>query len=98
MSELSAALRVANGNVTGIVERLVADGSVLRVPVAGDKRATLVLLTKKGRDEFATMAATHRQWVNQIFERVSPELSEQIVAAMDLVSASPALAKEGKPA
>ncbi len=98
MSELSTALRVANGNVTGIVERLVADGAVLRVPVAGDKRATLVVLTKKGRDEFSAMAATHRLWVDEMFERVSPELCDQIVAAMDLIGASPAYAKKGEPA
>ena len=31
MSELSGALRVSNGNVTGIVDRLVTDGAVVRV-------------------------------------------------------------------
>ena len=42
MSELSSVLRVSNGNVTGIVDRLVADGLVVRVPVAGDRRAMTV--------------------------------------------------------
>jgi DNA-binding MarR family transcriptional regulator len=41
---------VSNGNVTGIVDRLVEDGLVVRVPVEGDRRAMLVRLTRKGRE------------------------------------------------
>ncbi len=94
MSELSNALRVSNGNVTGIIERLVADGAVLRVPVAGDKRATLVLLTKKGRDQFIAMADAHRRWISDIFRHVSPEAGDHIAAAMDLVGTARDQAKE----
>ena len=57
MSTLSEQLLVSNGNVTGIVERLVQDGLVERLPVPGDKRATLVRLTPKGEAVFAEMAA-----------------------------------------
>ena len=45
MGELSRHLMVSNGNVTGIVERLVADGLVERLAVEGDRRAILVRLT-----------------------------------------------------
>ena len=94
MSELSSALRVSNGNVTGIIERLVADGAVLRVPVAGDKRATLVLLTKNGRDQFTAMADAHRRWISDIFRHVSADAGDHIAAAMDLVGIAPDRAKE----
>ena len=43
MSQLSGVLRVSNGNVTGIVDRLAEEGVVVRVPVPGDRRAALVL-------------------------------------------------------
>ena len=49
MSELSGQLRVSNGNVTGIVDRLVQDGSVERLAVPGDRRAMQVRLTPSGR-------------------------------------------------
>ena len=42
MSELSGELKVSNGNVTGIVDRLVNDGMIMRAPVPGDRRAMLV--------------------------------------------------------
>ena len=52
MSELSGVLKVSNGNVTGIVDRLVDDGHVVRVPVEGDRRAMIVRLTRKGTRAF----------------------------------------------
>lgn len=64
MSELSSVLRVSNGNVTGIVDRLVDDGVIVRVPVDHDRRATTVRLTKAGREQFAGMAARHEAWIN----------------------------------
>ncbi|HEV2900984.1 MAG TPA: MarR family transcriptional regulator [Pseudaminobacter sp.] len=91
MSELSTALRVSNGNVTGIVERLVADGLVLRIPVAGDKRATLVRLTKKGRETFARMAEAHAGWVNGILGDLSDEDCEQAIGILETVGRSPNL-------
>jgi DNA-binding MarR family transcriptional regulator len=91
MSELSAALRVSNGNVTGIVERLVADGLVLRIPVAGDKRATLVRLSIKGRETFARMAEAHAGWVNGILRDLSDEDCEQAIGILETVGRSPKL-------
>jgi DNA-binding MarR family transcriptional regulator len=91
MSELSAALRVSNGNVTGIVERLVSDGAVLRVPVAGDKRATLVRLSRKGREEFSRMADAHAAWISAILEGLPPEDCDQIIDVMGAIGKSPRL-------
>ncbi|PSH57595.1 MarR family winged helix-turn-helix transcriptional regulator [Phyllobacterium sophorae] len=91
MSELSSALRVSNGNVTGIIERLVADGAVLRVPVAGDKRAMLVRLTHKGREEFAKMAAAHQLWINEIFGSLSPDTTARLISMLDTIEHSQGL-------
>lgn len=91
MSELSAALRVSNGNVTGIVERLALDGLVLRVPVEGDKRATLVRLSNKGRDRFSVLADAHAGWVGAILEDLPPSDCERMIAILDAVGHSPKL-------
>ena len=88
MSELSSALRVSNGNVTGIIERLVSDGAVLRVPVVGDKRAMLVRLTHKGRDEFARMAAAHELWINDIFSSLPPDTTARLSSIFDTIEHS----------
>ena len=57
MNELSAVLKVSNGNVTGIVDRLVNDSFIVRVAVPGDRRALLVQLTPAGKKEFLQQAA-----------------------------------------
>lgn len=91
MTELSAALRVSNGNVTGIIERLVSDGLVLRVPVESDKRAMLVCLTQKGREEFASLAAAHERWISEIFSVLSPQQSTELVTVIDTIEHALAL-------
>ena len=70
MSELSDELRVSNGNVTGIIERLVQDGLVVRIPVKGDRRATLVRLTTKGRAAFGQLAQEHERWIDEMLDGV----------------------------
>ena len=66
MSELSRALMVSNGNVTGIVDRLADDELIVRVPVEGDRRAWIVQLTDKGRRHFNRMARVHEQWIDEL--------------------------------
>ena len=66
MSEISALLKVSNGNVTGIVERLVEDGLALRLAVPGDRRANRVTLTADGHNVFADLAAKHETWINDL--------------------------------
>ncbi|OCW57873.1 MarR family winged helix-turn-helix transcriptional regulator [Hoeflea olei] len=74
MSELSSVLRVSNGNVTGIVDRLVDDGMLVRIPVDNDRRATTVRLTKAGREQFQAMAKRHEDWIDCLLGEV--DLSE----------------------
>ncbi len=64
MSELSRYLMVSNGNVTGIIDRLVDDGLVSRTPLEGDRRSNLVALTEAGENSFVEMAAAHESWVD----------------------------------
>ncbi|MCC2095916.1 MAG: MarR family transcriptional regulator [Hyphomicrobiales bacterium] len=90
MSELSGALRVSNGNVTGIVDRLVQDGALVRVAVPGDRRAQLVRLTKKGTSEFEAMAAAHEAWVNGIFAGLTAADCDQLMTLLDAVDQSAA--------
>ncbi|MBV9077190.1 MAG: MarR family transcriptional regulator [Methylobacteriaceae bacterium] len=67
LSALSKRMMVSNGNVTGLVERLVETGHVARRTSATDRRAQLISLTELGRAEFRTMAAAHEEWVAEMF-------------------------------
>lgn len=67
MSGLSKELLVSNGNVTGIVDRLVGDGLVQRDIVANDRRSMRVSLTAAGRKFFAKVADDHNALINDLF-------------------------------
>ena len=82
MSEISRFLMVSNGNVTGIVDRLVSDGFVVRAQRNGDRRTSFISLTRKGRATFADMAAAHEHWVDELLGGVSARDAEQMSAKL----------------
>lgn len=86
MSELSGVLKVSNGNVTGIVDRLVENGIIVRVPVPGDRRASLARLTKKGHEEFARQVVAHEGWVDQLLSDFSGDEAEVISDRLGKIS------------
>ena len=67
LSDLSKRMMVSNGNLTGLVDRLVASGHVVRTVSPTDRRATVISLTDSGRAEFRTMAAEHELWIADLF-------------------------------
>ena len=82
MSEISRFLMVSNGNVTGIVDRLVSDGFVVRAQRNGDRRTSFISLTRKGRAVFAEMAAAHEKWVDELLGSVSARDADQLSAKL----------------
>lgn len=67
LGELSRRMMVSNGNVTGLVERLVRAGLIERNALEADRRAVRVRLTPKGRRAFDEMAAAHAEWIGELF-------------------------------
>jgi DNA-binding MarR family transcriptional regulator len=88
MTEVSRFLMVSNGNVTGIIDRLVTEGLVVRIADAQDRRATLVRLTPKGLRHFARMAEAHEGWVNEILAGFSREQSQALIGSLDALTAA----------
>jgi DNA-binding MarR family transcriptional regulator len=78
MSEISRFLMVSNGNVTGIVDRLVSDGFVARSQRDGDRRTSFVRLTRKGSSTFAEMAAAHEKWIGELLGGIAVRDAEQL--------------------
>lgn len=82
MSELSRYLMVSNGNVTGIVDRLVENGQVIRAQRDGDRRTWVVRLTPRGLEEFEAMATLHEGWVNELLKDLSPGEADSLAAML----------------
>lgn len=66
MSELSHELMVSNGNITGVIDRLVTMGLVQRERPEHDRRIQYIQLTEQGTKEFRRMARLHESWVSQL--------------------------------
>ncbi|MDG1067290.1 MAG: MarR family transcriptional regulator [Sulfitobacter sp.] len=92
MSAISGALRVSNGNITGIIDRLAEDGHVVRVSVPGDRRASLVRLTQKGQEEFARQAEAHEAWLNKMLGDFAQDEATELGRRLDALDK--ALTKE----
>ncbi|MXN65648.1 MarR family transcriptional regulator [Stappia sp. GBMRC 2046] len=70
LGELSRRMMVSAGNVTGLVDRLVQDGLLERHAAPADRRSSLVKLTAKGHESFATMAEAHGDWIGDFFNQL----------------------------
>ena len=83
MTELSRRLMVSNGNVTGIIDRLVADKLVQRQAPEEDRRSYIVRLTPKGVARFGTIAAVHEGWVDELLAEFSAAEAQAVIAHLD---------------
>jgi DNA-binding MarR family transcriptional regulator len=83
MTELSRHLMVSNGNVTGIIDRLVTEKLVLRQAPATDRRSFIVRLTAKGATHFANVAKAHESWVDELLTDIDAAEAERIIEDLD---------------
>ncbi len=67
MGDLSRAMMVSAGNVTGLVEALVGEGLVRRTISAADRRQSRVRLTPAGKRGFEAMLPEHERWIDEAF-------------------------------
>jgi DNA-binding MarR family transcriptional regulator len=91
LGELSQRLMVSNGNTTGLVERLVEQGLIDRQVAPNDGRAQLVKLTAEGRRAFRNMAASHENWIAELFADLT---RSEIETLMRLIAKAKASARK----
>ena len=83
LGELSRRTMVTNGNVTGLVERLEADGLVLRETPGNDRRVTVARLTATGHATFTKIAKAHEGWLREMMADVEPEIVHTLLVDLD---------------
>ncbi len=82
MSELSQRLMVTGGNITALADQLESEGLLRREPASDDRRTIRLTLSPLGRKRFAEMAAGHERWVVSLFEGLSLEERNQLLALL----------------
>ena len=91
LGELSQRMMVSNGNITGLVDRLVEQGLIRRRPLPHDRRVQIVSLTAEGQREFRAMARVNADWVGEIFEGLT---QKDVEALMPLLAKTKASARK----
>ena len=88
LGELSQRMMVSNGNVTGLVERLVEQGLIDRRPSEKDRRAQIVTLTAEGRRFFRAMARANGGWIGEMLAELSQTDIETLLRLLGRTKAS----------
>jgi len=78
LGELSQRMMVSNGNVTGLVERLVQEGLIERQVTENDRRAARVRMTHRGRAVFSKMAEAHAEWISELLGGIGESEQEEL--------------------
>lgn len=82
MGEMSETLMVSNGNVTGVVNRLLKDSLIVKEIEPQDRRTTRIRLSNKGEEDFTKMASAHEGWVDQMFNALDNDEIEQLMGLL----------------
>ncbi|MBR0712337.1 MarR family winged helix-turn-helix transcriptional regulator [Bradyrhizobium liaoningense] len=75
LGQLSQNLKVSGGNVSGLVQRLLADDLISKAMSSEDRRSFIVRLTPKGATLFRKAADIHKRHLSKRLENIpAPEL------------------------
>lgn len=88
LGELSRRTMVTNGNITGLADRLEADGLIRREALDGDRRVTVAKLTRRGREAFSEMARAHEEWLRELMADVDDDTLAEALMQLAAVKAS----------
>jgi DNA-binding MarR family transcriptional regulator len=72
-------MMVSNGNITGLVDRLVTQDLISRKPDPNDRRVQIVKLTAAGRRFFRTMARANGDWIAEMFADLAQSDIEELM-------------------
>jgi MarR family transcriptional regulator, organic hydroperoxide resistance regulator len=80
--ELAAALGVSGGGASKLADRLETLGHCRRIPNPGDRRSSLLELTKSGREVYAAAAEAA---MDELARQLEPTLSESQISELGAI-------------
>lgn len=85
MNELSCRMSLAQSTMTRVVDTLVRDGIVERVPGSRDRRIVLVRLTPEGRQLAKQVASCVKGYYARLLARIPENKRKQVLEAVKLL-------------
>jgi DNA-binding MarR family transcriptional regulator len=96
LSGLAAGIKVTPANVTGIVERLVEQGMLTRVPDTGDRRILWLRVTDKGESLLSGLREGRAGKMRELLERLSMEELSEVDHAMSILAGAAKAIERGE--
>jgi DNA-binding MarR family transcriptional regulator len=82
IGEVAAMVMASSGNITGLVDRMEADGLVTRRANPRDRRSFQVRMTKKGHAAFLEMTGDHAAWAANALSGISDKDKQQLITLL----------------
>jgi DNA-binding MarR family transcriptional regulator len=95
LSGLAAGIHVTPANVTGIVDRLVEQGLVTRVPDTADRRVLWLDVTEKGAANLAVLREGKAGKMRELLECLPDNELSVVSEAFDILAGAAKKIKEG---
>ena len=86
--ELATRLKVTPRNVTALIDALEGTGFVRRTSHPTDRRATLVMLTRKGQASYSMLRSEMTQFAKLLFGHLSDSQLAQLTSVLEGVGAT----------
>jgi DNA-binding MarR family transcriptional regulator len=86
LGQLSQNLKVSGGNVSGLVQRLLADDLISKEMSSEDRRSFIVSLTSKGEALFRKAADVHKKHLSKRLDNISAQELDSALSMLKFLS------------
>lgn len=78
-------IAIDEGYLSRIIYKFIKKGLITKTPSPEDRRLHIILLTKKGQEEFSRLNENQNRWISQITEQLSEKERIELVGLMERI-------------
>lgn len=82
VGEISGRVMASSGNITALVDRMVAEDLIVRRASPDDRRSHQLRMTDTGAKLFGEMTADHARWVDDALDGIDDADKERLIAML----------------
>lgn len=76
---------IDEGYLSRIIDKFIKQGLITKSPSQKDRRLHLIVLTKKGQEEFSKMNENSNRLISQITEKLSEQENAELIRMMERI-------------
>lgn len=82
VGEIAGQVMASSGNITALVDRMVAEDLIVRRASPSDRRSHQLKMTGKGEALFAEMTDDHARWVDNALDGITDKNKERLIGLL----------------